>query len=84
MVRDFERLTRQDSEDARRMAYANQQFLHYSTNTPCCTDVMSCRLCTESSRLAVQYLRPRIEERVISSIMDLYNIRCDLPHPGGD
>jgi hypothetical protein len=83
-MRDYQKLKEQDAIDARRMAYANSQYLHHSTKTPHCTNVLECLLCTESARLAVQHYRPIIEDRVVATIMDLYNIRCRLPHPGSD
>lgn len=84
MARDYERLRKQDAEDIRSMAYTNTGPLHYSTKTPPCANPLDCLLCMESARLAVQFLRPILEKRVVESLMETYGVRCKLPHPGGD
>lgn len=83
-MRDWEKVREQDARDARAMALANSSYLHYSTNTKPCQDPLTCRLCTESARLAVQHYRPIIETRVVESLMSAYNVRCKLTHVGGD
>lgn len=83
MRRNYERLQEQDEADTRAMANANSAPLHYTTSTPQCKVPTDCPMCWNAARLSVQWYRERIELRVVNSLMDLYNIKCEFPH-GGD
>jgi len=83
-MRNYEKLREQDQRDVYGMAYANNQALHYSTKTTTCKDPLLCLLCMESARLAVQWYRPRIEKRVVESIIDAYDVRCNMTHISSD
>jgi len=84
MARDYQRLTTQNEQDVLNMAHANSAPLHYCTQTAQCEDPTTCPLCFAAARLAVQFYRPIIEKRVVESLMTAYDVRCTLPHPGGD
>ena len=82
MVRDYEKLRTQDKRDAQSMAYVISAPLHHCVGTPQCSDPPGCDLCSNAARLAVQHYRPVIERRVVQSLMDSYDVRCPMPHPG--
>lgn len=84
MARDYQRLQEQDKKDAQKMAFAISTYLHHSTGIPNCEDPNQCLMCSNATRLAVQHYRPIMEQRVVQSVMDMYNVSCNLPHPGGD
>lgn len=84
MLRDYQKLRKQDVADAERMARSISPYLHHSINQPNCPNPLLCLLCTNAARLAVQHYRPIIEKRVVESLMENYNVSCTLPHPGGD
>lgn len=84
MGRNWQTMREQDQNDIRTMAMTNSSALHYCTMTKHCGDPLNCTLCMESARLAVQHYRPIIEKRVVGTLMDAYDVRCRLPHPGGD
>lgn len=83
-MRDYQKLQEQDRKDIATLAHRNKQPLHYCTGTTQCTDPMKCDMCYNAARLAVQIYRPLLEERVVQGIMRSYDVRCTLPHPGGD
>lgn len=83
MIRDYQRLKRQDSEDAVRMAYANSSYLHHCTNTTQCQDAVECDMCMNAARLAVQHYRPIIEKRTVEVSIRYFDAGCKMPH-GGD
>lgn len=83
-TRSFNQLRDMDADDARRMAYAISQPLHYCTGTPQCKDPLRCPMCKDATRLAVQWYRPVLERRVVETIQSLYGITCQMSHPGSD
>lgn len=83
-MRNYHELAKQDSDDAMSIAYKISSPLHFSTKTEKCIDPLTCLLCKESARLVIQNYRQIIEARVVESLMDAYNVRCTMPHPGGD
>lgn len=84
MARDYQKLKLQDAADAEQMALSISPYLHHSINRSSCQNPLLCLLCTNVARLAVQHYRPIMEQRVVQSVMDMYNVRCTRPHPGDD
>lgn len=84
-MRDWPKVHEQDQADVRRMAHANQSYLHHSVEDKrSCDDPMKCKLCYNAARLAVQHYRRILEKRIVNHIMSEYDVQCEMTHPGGD